>query len=169
MLDLQRGRAPLDISEGWDGFAVCYFARSIKAFVYLHFWRLEEGTGVGLEIDDQVPYVEPGGMAEGEWLERFLCAYVAACGSSGCINESSRPYSLGPFDMTTVIAAWREHGAPREPARGFFMFSKDLVSADEAHSWAMNRSVGDQEWLRYFQVPGYHVFSTLSRRCWWEM
>ena len=166
--NLQKGEEPLNVAEPWEGFAVSYFVRSIRAFVYLQSWRLENGTGLGLEIDDQVPYVEPEGMAEGEWLERLLCDYVAICGSSGCDNQWGRHYSLEPFDMTSMVEAWREKGVPVKPHRGFTMFSEDIVSASEVCTWNLNRSEGDRKWFRYFQVPGYHVFSTLSRRGWWE-
>ncbi|MCP3141894.1 hypothetical protein [Pyxidicoccus xibeiensis] len=166
--DLQKGEEPLAVAEPWEGFAVSYFVRSIQVSLYLHFWRLEAGTGLGVGIDDQVPYVEPPGMAEGEWLERFLCDYVAACGSSGCDNQWARRFSLDPFDMTSMVEAWREKGLPPEPHRGFTMFSEDIVSASEMRTWDLNRSEGDREWFRYFRVPGYHVFSTLSQRSWWE-
>jgi hypothetical protein len=75
-----------EIARVWQGFVLSYDVLSIRADIYLGFWEVHGKTCMALETDTQVPYVKPNGMAEGEWLERFMCDYVAACGASACAH-----------------------------------------------------------------------------------
>ena len=157
----------LELARTWDGVAIAYDVLSIRASMYLGFWRQAGMTCLSVETDTQVPYVTPSGMAEGEWLERFMCDYVSTCGVAACASGSGWS-SMEPLDATRLIARWREEGLPKRPARGFYMLSKDVLSNAEMDSFLRGRDEQDLRWLRYFQTPtGYHVLSTWSRRDWW--
>lgn len=165
---LRAGEEPLRIASAWDGLVVNYFSKSIRASLYLYFWRWGGSTGLGVELDDQVPFVEPAGMAQGEWLERFMCAYVQACGAAACANGREWPHALEPLEPAQLVSRWRKEGLPKPPARGFYMMTLETLRADELATMRERSDARDKAWLRYFQTPtGYHVLSTWSRRDWW--
>ncbi|WP_164010871.1 hypothetical protein [Pyxidicoccus trucidator] len=165
---LRTGEDPLRIASAWDGLVVDYFSKSIRASLYLYFWKWGDSTGLGVEIDDQVPFVEPGGMAQGEWLERFMCSYVQACGAAACANGREWPYALEPLEPVQLVSRWQEEGLPQPPSRGFYMVTAETLRADDITLLRQRNDARANRWLRYFQTPpNYHVLSTWSRRDWW--
>jgi hypothetical protein len=164
---IQSDAQALELARTWDGVAITYDVMSIRASLYLGFWRQAEATCLSVETDTQVPYVTPNGMAQGEWFERFICDYVNTCAVQACASGPGWS-SMEPLDAAQLIARWRKEGLPKRPTRGFFMVSKDLLSSAEMDSFLRGRDEQDSRWLRYFQTPtGYHVLSTWSRRNWW--
>ncbi|MFP2905533.1 hypothetical protein ACLESD_10825 [Pyxidicoccus sp. 3LFB2] len=161
---------PLRTASAWDGLVVDYFSKSIRASLHLHFWKWGNSTGLGVEIDYQVPFVEPGGMAQGEWLERFMCSYVEDCGATACANGREWPYALEPLDPAQLVSRWRKEGLPQPPSRGFYMVTAETLNADDIALMRQRNDARANRWLRYFRTPtNYHVLSTWSRRDWWAV
>ena len=156
----------LDIASAWDGFAVAYNVLSIHATIYLHFWKQDSCACVALEIDDQVPYVKIAGMAEGEWLERFVVEYAETCGASACAYGRDWPIEFVALEPDQLVAELRNGKLLKRPLPGFYMISQSLIGQEELTALLFGHKRDSR--LRYFRAPsGYHVFSSLCRRSWW--
>jgi hypothetical protein len=153
----------LKVARAWDGFAVAYKVLPIRATVYLHFWRQESSTCLALEIDDQVPYVRVAGMLEGEWLERFVCEYTAACRASACAHGRDWYAEFTPVEPEQIISELRSGELLKRPLPGFYMLSQSLLGNEEMASVLLGQERDSR--LRYFRTPtGYHVLSSLCRQ-----
>ncbi|MBZ4420413.1 hypothetical protein [Myxococcus sp. RHSTA-1-4] len=162
----------LDASRDWEGFSVAYDVLSIRADIYLYFWREDGGTCLAVETDSQVPYLESGGMAEGEWLERFMCSYVAACGASACAHGRGWSATYKPLEPRQLVSELRDGTLFTRPLPGFYMLSEQFLSVDTVSALLQSHEAkrsAQYFLMRYFKVAGgYHVFSSVCQRSWWE-
>lgn len=157
----------LEIARAWPGFFISYDVLSIRADIYLGFWEMHGTTCMALETDTQAPYVKPNGMAEGEWLERFLCDYVATCGVAACAHGWNWPVAYEPLEPARLLSGLRDGTLLTRSYPNFYMLSEQLLSGHELSSLLQEHQ--PHRLLRYFRTPsGYHVLSSLSRRNWWE-
>jgi hypothetical protein len=155
----------LEIARAWDGFAVAYNVLSIRATIYLHFWKQESGTCVALEIDSQIPYVKFAGMDEGEWLERFAIEYAEACGAAACAYGRAWPIEFIALEPEQLVTELRNGKLLKRPLPGFYLLAQTLMEKEELASLLLGQERDSR--LRYFRTPsGYHVLSSLCRRSW---
>ncbi|MCP3145377.1 hypothetical protein [Pyxidicoccus xibeiensis] len=162
----------LEASIGWEGFSVSCDVLSIRADIYLCFWTESRGTCLAVETDSQIPFLESGGMAEGEWLERFMCDYVAACGASACAHGRSWSATYTPLEPQQLVSELRDGALFKRALPGFYMLSEQFMSAAEVSTLLQeHESLRSAQYflLRYFKTAtGYHVFSSICQRSWWE-
>ena len=99
----------------WEGMALCYDVLSINATIYLYYWHQDEKLCLAVQTDTQIPFHESDELREGEWLERFLIAYTAACGATTCAYGKHYPISYEPFDEEIALSQLRDGTLLRLP------------------------------------------------------
>ncbi|WNG45827.1 hypothetical protein F0U60_18200 [Archangium minus] len=163
---IRKDSEALEVACDWDGFAVAYNILSIRATIYMHFWKQESSTCVALEIDGQVPYIKVTGMAEGEWLERFAIEYTEACGASSCAYGRDWPIEFVALEPEQLVGELRSGKLLKRPLPGFYMLSQALLGKEELATLLLGQERDSR--LRYFRTPaGYHALSSLCQRSWW--
>ncbi|MFL5350010.1 MAG: hypothetical protein ACJ8AT_34975 [Hyalangium sp.] len=162
---LREDNEATEIASTWDGFSISYDVLSIRAVLYLSFWKQDTATCMAVEIDSQVPYIKPQGMTEGEWLERFICEYIHACGSSECAYGRDWPILFAPLEPEQIVSELRSGMLLKRPLPGFYALAQGLLSKEEMATLLLGQERSSR--LRYFHSPaGYYVLSSLCRRNW---
>ncbi|MBZ4421603.1 hypothetical protein K8638_34685 [Myxococcus sp. RHST-1-4] len=110
-------------------------------------------------------------MAEGEWLERFMCAYAATCDSSACAYGRDWPFSFESLEPARLVEELRGGKLLKRPLPGFYLLSPSLLSGEEVSSLLHAQEAElakHHHLLRYFRTStGHHVLSSLCRSDWW--
>lgn len=154
-------RKALSIAREWDGFALSYNVVSINASMYLYFWNKQGATCLAVQTDTQIPWYESEELAEGEWLERFFCAYTASCRASVCAYGDYYPIKYESLNQERILSELRAGSLLKRPLQSFYMISTELMTPKEMMS--ILKSHLKDPYLHYFQTTtGYHVLSSIT-------